>query len=193
VKSISGKSANQKSKIKNQKSIQVSVYPVLIPNAHVLASVNHVFNAVFVRGDAVGDSLFYGRGAGKDATASAVLSDVADAALDLKCSQQRVPPFVAYEKDGVVLPMDEIVSRYYLRLNVVDKPGTLAKVASILAQLKIGISSVIQPEGHEGESVPLILMIHDASNAAMNKALSKIKKLPVIKGQPVMIRVETFE
>src|SRR5581483_8167831 len=121
----------------------------------------------------VGDSLFYGRGAGKDATASAVLSDVADAALDLKYgSKQRVPPFVAFEKNGMVLPIDDIVSRYYLRLSVADRPGTLAKIANILAELKIGISSVIQPEGHEGESVPLILMIHDAPNAAMKKALA---------------------
>jgi homoserine dehydrogenase len=174
--------------------VQVSVYPTLIPNAHVLASVNGVFNACFVRGDIVGDTLFYGRGAGKDATASAVLSDVADAALDLKNGANvRVPPFVAHAKNGRVVPMDEIISRYYLRLSVADKPGTLAKIAAIFAAAKIGISSVIQPEGHEGESVPLILMIHDASNAAMRKALAKISKLSVVKAGPVMIRVETFE
>ncbi|MFO1487539.1 MAG: homoserine dehydrogenase [Verrucomicrobiota bacterium] len=174
--------------------VQVSVYPTLIPNEHVLASVNGVFNACFVRGDVVGDTLFYGRGAGKDATASAVLSDVADAALDLKNGGKvRVAPFVAHAKGGKVLPMDEIVSRYYLRLSVVDKPGVLAKVSAILAGAKIGISSVVQPEGHEGESVPLILMTHQASNAAMTKALAKISKLPAVKGKPVMIRVESFE
>jgi homoserine dehydrogenase len=174
--------------------VQASVYPTLIPNAHVLASVNGVFNACFVRGDIVGDTLFYGRGAGKDATASAVLSDVADAALDLKNGANiRVPPFVAHAKNGRVVPMDAIISRYYLRLSVADKPGTLAKIAAIFAAAKIGISSVIQPEGHEGESVPLILMIHDASNAAMRKALAKIAKLPVVKSKPVMIRVENFD
>src|SRR5205085_6560008 len=126
--------------------IQVSVYPTLVPNAHVLASVNHVFNAVFVRGDVVGDTLFYGRGAGKDATASAVLSDLADAALDLKFgTKHRVPPFVPHERDGAVRPMEEIISRYFLRLNVVDVPGTLAKIAAIFGQAKIGIASVIQP------------------------------------------------
>ncbi|MBA4148728.1 MAG: homoserine dehydrogenase [Verrucomicrobia bacterium] len=186
--------ATRKSKIKNRKSIQVSVYPVLIPNAHVLASVNHVFNAVLLRGDVVGDTLYYGRGAGQDATASAVLSDLADAALDLKCKvKNRVPPFVPHERAGNVLPIAEAVSRYYLRLSVIDKPGTLARVAAILAESKIGISSVIQPEGHEGESVPLILMTHDASNAAMTKALAKIRKMPVIKAPPVMIRVENFD
>ena len=174
--------------------VQVSVYPTLIPDAHVLASVNSVFNACFVRGDIVGDTLFYGRGAGKDATASAVLSDVADAALDLKNGAKiRVAPFVPYAKGSRITPMDEIVSRYYLRLSVVDKPGTLAKIAAIFAAAKIGISSVIQPEGHEGESVPLILMIHDAPNAAMRRALAKIAKLSVVKNKPVMIRVETFE
>lgn len=184
----------QSPKSKVRSGVQVSVYPTLIPNAHVLASVNGVFNACFVRGDVVGDTLFYGRGAGKDATASAVLSDVADAALDLKNGTNiRVSPFVALAKDGRVMPMDEIISRYYVRLSVVDKPGVLAKISAILAAAKIGISSVIQPEGHEGESVPLILMLHDAPNAAMRKALAKIAKLPVIKGKPVMFRVESFE
>lgn len=174
--------------------VQVSVYPTLIPNAHVLASVNGVFNACFVRGDVVGDTLFYGRGAGKDATASAVLSDVADAALDIKMGGKvRVPPFVPHTKKGRIVPMAEITSRYYLRLSVADKPGVLAKISAILAASKIGISSVIQPEGHEGESVPLILMIHDATNAAMQKALTKIAKLPAVKGKPVMFRVENFD
>jgi homoserine dehydrogenase len=174
--------------------VQVSVYPTLVPNAHVLASVNHVFNALYVRGDVVGDTLYYGRGAGQDPTASAVLSDLADAALDLKTGTKgRVPAFVPHECKGCVQKIDEVVSRYYLRLNVVDRPGTLAKIATILGSLKIGISSVIQPEGHEGESVPLIFMMHDAPNAAMKKALARIAKVPVVKGPPMMIRVESFE
>lgn len=178
---------------KEGKLVQVAVYPALLPNGHVLASVNHVFNAVFVRGDVAGDTLFYGRGAGKDATASAVLSDVADAALDLKHGGAvRVPPFVPHDGAARVQPMDEAVCRCYLRFSVVDKPGTLARISAILAKSNIGISSVIQPEGHEGESVPLILMTHDASNAAMKKALATMARLPVIKGPPVMLRVETF-
>jgi homoserine dehydrogenase len=179
---------------RNGASVQVSVYPTLVPNAHVLASVNHVFNAIYVRGDVVGDTLYYGRGAGQDATASAVLSDLADAALDLKCdTRNRIPPFMPHEQDGSVSSMDEVICRYYVRLRVADRPGTLAKIAAILAKAKIGISSVIQPEGHEGESVPLILMIHDATNAAMTKALTRIAKLNVVKGSPVMLRVENFE
>jgi homoserine dehydrogenase len=172
----------------------VAVYPALIPNAHVLAGVNHAFNAVFVRGDVVGDTLFYGRGAGQDPTASAVLSDLADAALDLKFgTRSRIPPFVAHERAGRVLPMAEAVSRFYLRLSVADRPGVLAKVAAVLARNRIGISSVFQPEGHEGDSVPLILMIHDAPNRAMSRALAQIGRLPVVKARPMMLRVETFE
>jgi len=179
---------------KNCSRIQVSVYPTLVPNAHVLASVNHVFNAVFVRGDIVGDTLFYGRGAGKDATASAVLSDLADAALDLKfATKHRVPPFVPHECNAEVASIDDVVSRYFVRLNVIDVPGTLAKISAILGSAKIGISSVIQPEGHEGKSVPLILMLHDAPNGTVSRALKKISALSVVKEPPVMLRVETFE
>ena len=171
--------------------IQVSVYPTLVPNSHVLANVNHVFNAVFVRGDIVGDTLFYGRGAGKDATASAVLSDLADAALDLKFgTKHRVPPFVPHERNGTVVPIDAVTSRYFVRLNVVDKPGVLAQISAIFGQARIGISSVIQPEGHEEASVPLILMLHDAPNGAVTSALKKIAKLAAVKSAPVMIRVE---
>jgi homoserine dehydrogenase len=181
-------------KIEGACRVQVSVYPTLVPNAHVLASVNNVFNAVFVRGDIVGDTLFYGRGAGKDATASAVLSDLADAALDLKFgNNHRVPPFVPHECEGAVLPIEDVVSQYFVRLNVVDRPGTLAQIAAIFGQSKIGISSVIQPEGHEGKGVPLIFMLHYATNGAVSNAMKRIGKLPVVKGNPVMLRVENFE
>jgi homoserine dehydrogenase len=173
--------------------IQVSVYPTLIPNSHVLANVSNVFNAVFVQGDIVGDTLFYGRGAGKDATASAVLSDLADAALDLKFgTKHRVPPFVPHERSGAVAPIEDVRSRYFVRLAVKDVPGTLAKVATIFGAAKIGISSVIQPEGHQGDSVPLIFMLHEAPNGAVASALKKIGKLPVVKAPPVMLRVENI-
>jgi homoserine dehydrogenase len=183
-----------KSSSPSRARIQVSVYPTLVPNTHVLANVNHVFNAVFVRGDVVGDTLFYGRGAGKDATASAVLSDLADAALDLRFNTpQRVPPFVPHEKAGKVANIEDVVSRYFVRLTVSDVPGTLARITKILGDARIGISSVIQPEGHEGESVPLILMLHTAASGTVTAALAKISKLAVVKAEPVLLRVETFE
>jgi homoserine dehydrogenase len=181
-------------KLADSSRVQVSVFPTLVPNEHVLASVNGVFNAVFVRGDIVGDSLFYGRGAGKDATASSVLSDIGDAVLDLKTGiKDRLPAFVPHECSGAVASIDEVVSQYFVRLNVVDKPGVLAKIATIFGQANIGISSVIQPEGEEGESVPLIFMLHYATNGAVARALAKIAKLPTVKGKPVMLRVENFE
>ena len=91
------------------------------------------------------------------------------------------------------MPIDQVTSRYYLRLSVIDRPGTLAEIATILGRAKIGISSVIQPEGHEGESVPLILMLHDAPHSAVGDALKRIAQLKVVKDRPVMIRVESFE
>jgi len=175
-------------------NVQIAVHPALVPEKHVLANVSGVYNAILVRGDIVGDTLHYGQGAGADATASAVLSDLADAALDLKNgSLGRVPPFVPYENEGKVLPIEKAVSPFYLRLSVIDRPGTLAKIAAILGEAKIGICSVIQPEGHVGESVPLIMMLHDAPDAAMQKALKRIARLSAVKAKPTMIRVENFD
>lgn len=186
--------ADQKGGEQKPAVVQISVAPTLIPDSHVLASVNGVYNAIYVRGDMVGDTLYYGQGAGQDATASAVLSDVADAALDQKWgTQNRLPPFVPHERDGSVLPKYEMASRYYIRLHVIDRPGTLSKIAAILGEGNIGISSVIQPEANEGEVVPLMLMIHEASHATIENALSKIAHLDVVKAPPVTMRVENFE
>jgi homoserine dehydrogenase len=176
-----------------RRPISVSVSPTLIPDGHVLASVNDVFNAVFVSGDPIGDTLFYGRGAGKDATASAVLSDIADAALDLHHgTPQRVPAFVAHNIAGRILPHAETSSRFYLRLNVVDRPGVMAKISAILSRAGISISSIVQPEGHEGDSVPLILMTHLARRAAMDKACAAITKLSTVQGAALLLPVEDF-
>ena len=183
----------KKSKAPAGRPISVSVSPTLIPDSHVLASVNDVFNAVFVSGDPIGDTLYYGRGAGKDATASAVLSDIADAALDLRhATPQRVPGFVAHNLAGGVLPYSATSSRFYLRLNVLDRPGVIAKISAILSKTGISISSIVQPEGHEGESVPLILMTHLAKRAAMDQAVAAIGKLPAVKGPSLLLPVEDF-
>lgn len=173
--------------------ISVSVSPTLVPDGHVLASVNDVFNAVFVSGSPIGDTLYYGRGAGKDATASAVLSDIADAALDRKHgTPQRVPPFVAHARDGKVIPHAETRSRFYLRLNVLDRAGVIAKISAIISKAGLSLSSIVQPEGHEGETVPLILMTHTAQRAAMDKAVTAISKLPAVKGPSLLLPVEDF-
>ncbi len=172
--------------------ISVAVSPTLVPLGHVLASVNDVFNAVFVTGFPIGDTLYYGRGAGKDATASAVLSDLADAGLDIsRGTLDRVPAFTPHA-EGTVVPFSETSSRFYLRLNVVDKPGVIAKVSSILSTAGISIASIVQPEGREGETVSLILMTHTASRAAMDKARATIAKLPAVKGPSLLLPVEDF-
>ncbi len=171
--------------------IEVRVHPTLIPQTHVLASVNGVFNAIAVQGDVVGETLFYGRGAGQDPTASAVISDLAEAAVALE-SPRPSYGFTPHRLYGTCKPIDQIVSQYYLRISVADQPGVLAQVAGILGELVIGISSVIQPEEHESDAVPLVLIIHDATNAQMNLAVERISRLECVKRPPRLIRVESF-
>ncbi|HSI12403.1 MAG TPA: homoserine dehydrogenase [Chthoniobacter sp.] len=171
--------------------IEVRVHPTLIPEKHVLASVNGVFNALAVHGDIVGDTLFYGRGAGQDPTSSSVISDIADAASALQSPRSNYG-FMPHGLYGTCKPMDEIVCEYYLRLTVEDRPGVVAQVAGVLASLNIGISSLFQPEGTEGEAVPLIFVIHKATSAQIQKALDQIGALPCVKKAPRMIRVENF-
>jgi homoserine dehydrogenase len=172
--------------------VEVRVHPTLIPEKHVLASVNGVFNAMAVKGDVVGETLFYGRGAGQDATSSAVISDIAEAAQAL-LSPRRNLGFMPHGLYGTCKPLGEIISEYYLRLAVDDRPGVIAQIAGILGELRIGISSILQPESDEGEVVPLVLMIHRASHAQMSDALSRIRALDCVKKPPRMIRVEHFE
>ncbi len=173
--------------------IEVRVHPTLIPKSHVLASVNGVFNAIAVKGDVVGDTLFYGRGAGQDPTSSAVIADIAEAA-DALVSPRRNLGFMPHGLYGVCKPIDEIVSEFYVRLSVEDRPGTIAQIAGILGELNVGISSILQPESEdEGATVPLVLMIHKASNAQIGAALDRIGKLVCVKRPPRMIRVEHFD
>ena len=171
--------------------VEVRVHPTLVPNSHVLASVNGVFNAIAVNGDVVGETLFYGRGAGQDATASAVISDLAEAAVALETPRPNFG-FVPHGLYGACKPMDEIVTAYYLRLAVVDRPGVLALISGILSDEQIGIASVIQPESHEEETVSLVLMLHDATQGQMTRAIEKIGALDCVKRPPQVLRVETF-
>ncbi len=171
--------------------IEVRVHPTLIPEKHVLASVNGVFNALAVHGDIVGQTLFYGRGAGQDPTSSSVIADIADAASALQSPRSNYG-FMPHGLYGTCKPIDQIVSEYYLRLTVEDRPGVIAQVSGILGALNIGISSIFQPESSEGEDVSLILVIHKATNAQINAALEKIGALDCVKKTPRMIRVENF-
>jgi homoserine dehydrogenase len=168
--------------------VEVRVHPTFVPKDHVLASVNGVFNALMVHGDIVGDTLFYGRGAGQDPTTSSVISDLAQAAIWFD-SGGKAFGFTPHGLYGKCLPIERVVSGFYLRLSVIDKPGVLAQIASILGSHQIGISSVVQPEGHEGDAVPLVLMIHDAAFGRMQTALELIRQLDCVKANPVLLRV----
>jgi homoserine dehydrogenase len=171
--------------------IEVRVHPTLIPEKHVLASVSGVFNALAVHGDVVGDTLFYGRGAGQDPTASAVIADIAEAAAALQSPRSNYG-FMPHGLYGTCTPLDKIVSEYYLRVLVEDRPGVMAQIAGTLGGLNIGISSIFQPEGTEGEAVQLILVIHKATHGQMSEALAQIGTLNCVKQPPRMIRVENF-
>ncbi|HRJ71768.1 MAG TPA: homoserine dehydrogenase [Terrimicrobiaceae bacterium] len=172
-------------------AIEVRVVPTLIPKAHVLASVNGVFNAIAVRGDIVGESLFYGRGAGQDPTSSSVLADLAEAAVALE-SPRFCYGFTSHDLYGKCQTPEEAVSKYYLRLAVGDQPGVLAQIAGALGEAGIGILSVIQPEGQAGDAIPLVLMIHDAAYGAARRAAAKIAALDCVRAEPVLLHVETF-
>jgi homoserine dehydrogenase len=172
--------------------IEVRVHPTLVPEKHVLASVSGVFNAIALKGDVVGDTLFYGRGAGQDPTSSAVISDIAEAA-DALLSPRRNLGFMPHGLYGTCKPIDDIESQYYLRLTVEDRPGVIAQIAGVLGDANIGISSILQPESEEeGATVALVVMLHTATNGQIVQALHHISSLDCVKRPPRMIRVEHF-
>jgi len=174
--------------------VEVRTQPTLVPLSHVLASVSGSYNAVLVSGDIVGETLFYGRGAGQDPTSSSVISDLCEAAAVLVYGP-RHSGFVPHGLYGRSKPIEDTISHYYLRLTVDDVPGVLAQVATVLGQRNIGISSMIQPEDLEDTSgsTSLVLMIHDARLGDMLSALQAIRALDCVRGQPGWMRVETLQ
>jgi len=178
---------------KDDARIEVRVAPSLIPRTHILSSVDGVFNAVAVHGNVVGETLFYGSGAGQDATSSAVISDLSDAAENL-INNVGCTGFVPHGDYGEALPVEETLSQYYLRLSVVDEPGVLAQISSITGQNGIGILSVIQPEPKEpSERIPLVLLLHDAPYGTVHNALGAILALSSVGSEHTLLRVETLE
>jgi len=171
--------------------IEVRVAPTLIPKSHVLASVNGVFNAVAVRGDVVGETLFYGRGAGQDPTASAVLGDLAEAGISL-ASPRESCGFASHDFYGRCKPVADSISKFYLRLGVEDRPGVLAQIAGALGEAGIGILSVIQPESHVEGPVPLMLTLHDSPYGKMQAAAATLAALPCVKSEPLLLHMESF-
>ncbi|HYH04630.1 MAG TPA: homoserine dehydrogenase [Bacillota bacterium] len=172
--------------------IDVRVHPTLIPNSHLLAAVSRELNAIFVKGDFVGDTMFYGPGAGERPTASAIVSDIVDLSRDLlleenlRISNQAINP----EQEVAVVPVNSIRNRFYLRFFTLDEPGILAKIAGALGEYGISIASMVQLETHEADNyVPLVLLTHEASEEAMNRALDTISKFNFVRENYLKLRL----
>ena len=171
-------------------SVELRVHPTLIPKSHLLANVRGVYNAIFVKGDLIGENLFYGQGAGAQPTSSAVVSDIIAIAKNAAegCKAVRC---IGIKRDiGTIKKMEEVKTRYYIRFSAIDKPGVLARISGILAKYKISIASVTQKERKTVSVVPIVMMTHEALERNMAKALKEIDALSMIRKKSVRIRVE---
>jgi homoserine dehydrogenase len=177
------------------KGIELRVHPTLIPTRRLIANVEGVMNAVVVKGDAVGATLYYGAGAGAEPTGSAVVADLVDVTRMHTADPKHRVPHLAFQPDLLsdtpILPMEEVETSYYLRLRVLDKPGALADIARVLADLGISIEAMVQKEPSEGEEqVDIIMLTHRAVEKNINTAIARIKKLPTMTGKVTRIRME---
>ncbi|WP_237248726.1 homoserine dehydrogenase [Sideroxyarcus emersonii] len=175
--------------------IELRVHPTLIPAKRLIANVEGAMNAVVVQGDAVGATLYYGKGAGAEPTASAVIADLVDVTRMATSDPQNRVPHLAFQPNAMadlkVLPMDDVITSYYLRLRVQDKPGVLADITRILADEQISIDAVIQKEPGEGEDqTDLIMLTHQTREKRINAAIAKIEKLGVVAGKVTKLRLE---
>lgn len=175
--------------------VELRVHPTLIPSKRLIANVEGAMNAVVVQGDAVGATLYYGKGAGAEPTASAVIADLVDVTRMATSDPQNRVPHLAFQPNAMadlkILPMDEVVTSYYLRLRVQDKPGVLADITRILADEQISIDAVIQKEPGEGEEqTDLIMLTHQTREKRINAAIAKIEKLGVVAGKVTKLRLE---
>ncbi len=175
--------------------IELRVHPTLVPARRILANVEGVMNAVLVKGDAVGHTLFYGRGAGAEATASAVVADLVDVTRMATADPEHRVPHLAFQPDRLsdtpILPMDEVETAYYLRLRALDRPGVLADVTRICAERAISIDAIFQKEAGEGEEqVDVVILTHVAKERDVNAAIRAIESLPTIPAPVVRIRLE---
>ena len=175
--------------------IELRVHPTLVPARRILANVEGVMNAVLVKGDAVGHTLFYGRGAGAEATASAVVADLVDVTRMATADPEHRVPHLAFQPDRLsdapILPMAEVETAYYLRLRALDRPGVLADVTRICADRAISIDAIFQKEAGEGEDqVDVVILTHVARERDVNAAIAAIEALPTIPVPVVRIRLE---
>ena len=181
-----------------EKGIELRVHPTLIPAKRLIANVEGVMNAVLVKGDAVGSTMYYGAGAGAEPTGSAVVADLVDVTRLHTADPEHRVPHLAFQPDRMsslkVLPMDEVVTSYYLRMRVHDRPGVLADITRILADASISIDAMIQREPAEGEKqVDIIMLTHQTREKSINTAIGKIEKLPVVTGKVTRIRLEELQ
>ncbi|MBX9811914.1 MAG: homoserine dehydrogenase [Burkholderiales bacterium] len=177
------------------RGIELRVHPTLIPARRLIANVEGVMNAILIKGDAVGQTMYYGAGAGAEPTASAVIADLVDVARMLTADPEHRVPHLAFQPDQLfdipILPMGEVETSYYLRLRVYDKPGVLADITRVLADLGISIDAMIQKEPHEGEDqAEIIMLTHLTVEKNVNTAIEKIEALPVVAGKMTRIRLE---
>jgi len=182
---------------KTANGIELRVHPTLIPEHRLIANVDGVMNAVLVKGDAVGPTLYYGAGAGAEPTASAVIADIIDVVRALTTDPGNRVPHLAFQPKSMsniaILPMDEVQTGYYLRVHAVDKPGVLSDVTTILGDLGISIEAIIQKQPDEDATlVPVILLTQNVAEKNMNEAISKIEALDSVSGKVRRIRVETL-
>jgi homoserine dehydrogenase len=180
---------------RKQQGIELRVHPTLIPAKRLIANVEGVMNAILVKGDAVGQTMYYGAGAGAEPTASAVVADLVDVARMLTADPEHRVPHLAFQPDQLsntpILPMGEVETSYYLRMRVLDKPGVLADITRILADGSISIDAMVQKEPSEGEEqVDIIMLTHLTVEKNVDAALRKIEALPVVTGKVTRIRLE---
>jgi homoserine dehydrogenase len=172
-------------------SVELRVHPTMIPQSHLLANVNGVYNAIFVKGDLIGENLFYGQGAGASATSSAVVSDVIDIAQAISCCGKATSSMKFRKDVKNIKDITDIKTRFYVRFSAIDKPGVLARISGILGKHNISIASVTQKEKKISSIVPIVMMTHEALEFDMVKALKEIDGLNVIKKKTVRIRIES--
>ncbi|OYV32435.1 MAG: homoserine dehydrogenase, partial [Thiomonas sp. 20-64-5] len=175
--------------------IELRVHPTLIPATRLIANVEGAMNAVVVQGDAIGPTLYYGKGAGSEPTASAVIADLVDVTRLHTADPEHRVPHLAFQPDAMsdlpILPMDRVVTAYYLRLRVADQAGVLADLTRILADEGISIDGLIQREAGEGEhQTDVIILTHDTQEARMNAAIARMQALPSVHAPIVRIRKE---
>lgn len=176
---------------REDEDLEVRVHPTLVPESHLLASVDGVFNAIYVSSDLAGELLFYGPGAGQMSAASAVIADIMDLTQDIKAGLFRPNLNTVADKSIKRVRMtDEFESRYYIRFMALDKPGVLAGISGILAKFGISIASVTQKERRKVQAVPIIMITHGAKEKNLRSALEAITKMGAIKESPMAIRIE---